>query len=395
MPELPSPGRFETHRREPPAPILAVDARGLHSSGIGRYLREVLGVLLRDTRFAGIELLGEPRALQDFLSHQDARMPVRVRSYPGSFYSIRSQLAWLGLRATRRLTADVFFFPHYSVPLVAFPSRSVVTVHDLTHFRVPDLFARGSRMAAGMVLQRAVGGAAQVLTGSEATRRDLAERMPRIARKVRVVPYGVGDVFHESPAPGPMPESIRSLRPFLLCVGNRKPHKNLVAAVEALALLRGEGSRLKLVVAGGSSHDGWKPVAERASALGVGDALVDLRDLSDHDLALLYRECEALLFPSLYEGFGLPVAEAMACGTPVIASDRASLPEVVGDAGLLVDPTSPAEFARGVRRLEREPGLRATLGHRGRERAAHFTWRETGRRTADLLYLVATDHEFH
>lgn len=369
---------------------VAVDARGIRSSGIGRYIREVVAVLLRDRRFGRILLLGDTDVLHAFAAEHAASDRVDVRSYPGTFYSPRSQLAWLALRA-RGMDFDVAFFPHYDTPLFALPRRSVVTVHDLTHFKVPEAFAAWRRVAAGVLLRRAVQGAARVITGSEAARRDLIERFPDSA-PIDVVPHGVSSVF------GPLPESERAgcgsiaeLSPFLLCVGNRKPHKNLVAAVKAFALVRQECPEARLVFAG-RSYRGWEAVIHRVDELGLSRAVVDLGEVSDAQLNCLYTYCEALLFPSLYEGFGLPVLEAMACGAAVISSDRASLPEVVGDAGLLVDPHDHVALASAILRLQREPGLRRALTLRGQERAAAFTWEAAGRRTVDLLYEVATQN---
>jgi glycosyltransferase involved in cell wall biosynthesis len=236
-----------------------------------------------------------------------------------------------------------------------------------------------------VLLRRAVQGAGRVLVTSQSTRRDLLERFPGCGSKLGVIPLGVSPFF-AGPAEDPSLERIGG--PYLLCVGNRKPHKNLVAAVETLALLRAEAPELRLAVAG-EVYRGWDEVLRRAGELGVRDRVVEVAGASDGELRSLYAGCEALLFPSLYEGFGLPALEAMAAGAPVVASDRSSLPEVVGDAGLLADPEDPAAMAEAVRRLRRDPELRARLVRRGRERAASYTWERTARETADVLLRVA------
>src|SRR5690606_30622115 len=127
-----------------------------------------------------------------------------------------------------------------------------------------------------------------------------------------------------------------------------------------------------------------------AAALGVGDAIVDLGEVDDAELRRLYDRCEALLFPSLYEGFGLPALEAMACGAVVVASDRGSLPEVVGDGGVLVGARDSAAMAAAVRRLHDGPALRADLVARARARASEFSWEVAARRTVDVLHRAAT-----
>ena len=344
-------------------------------------------MLLHDPRFTGVRLLGQPGPLREFVRDVGSSGVVEVVDYPGGFYSPRTQLAWVLNSATRSISAPgVAFFPHYDAPLAAVPCGSVVTVHDLTHFRVPELFASWRRAAASVLLRRAVGQATRVLTGSEATRRDLVERIPACEGKVRVVPYGVSSFWHAAPGVGARSAGVDV--PFLLCVGNRKPHKNLVTAVEVLARVRREHPDMRLVIVGAVYH-GWEAVLHRARALGVASAIVDLGSVDDAELRTLYARCEALLFPSLYEGFGLPVLEAMACGAPVVSSNRASLPEVIGDAGVLIDPLDATTMADAVLRLRRDRSLRESLIVRGRERASNFTWSDTGRRTVDTLWEVA------
>lgn len=384
---MPTRKEIGTPRLSGPASIL-VDSRGLHSSGIGRYLREILAVLFRDERFGRIELLGDPGAVREFCAGMPHAEKARVRAYPYGFYSPGAQTEWLRLRATGGLRADVAFFPHYDVPLFALPSRSVVTVQDLIHFKVPSAFPRWRRSAAGVLLRRAVQGAGRVLVSSGSTLRDLEDRFPGLGIKVGVVPLGVSPFFSVPETGGPERGPGRIGGAYLLCVGNRKPHKNLAAAIEALAHLRHEAPDLRLVIVG-DVFRGWESVLGRADELGVRERLVEVSGASDADLRALYAGCEALLFPSLYEGFGLPALEAMASGAPVVASNRSSVPEVVGDAGLLVDPEDPRGFAEAVLRLRRDPALREQLVRRGRERAARFTWERTATATADVLFEVA------
>jgi glycosyltransferase involved in cell wall biosynthesis len=370
---------------------LGVDARGLYSTGIGRYLREVIQELFADARFRRVTLLGDPDELRRFVEEQGAGAVAEIRSYPGSWYSRRTQASWLAGWLRGEMRADVWFFPFGDVPLVACPKRSVVTVHDLTPFKLPESSAAKLLIAKHVLLRAAIRKARWVIADSESTRRDVVERFPSAAGKVQVVHLGVNPGFRSLPC-DERGDGARftQLRPFLLGVGNRHPHKNWRAAVDALALLRPERRDLRLVMAGGRRGPEWDATIRHAQAVGVGDALVDVGEVTDAELRFLYGLCEAFVFPSLYEGFGLPVLEAMACGAPVVASDRSSLPEVVGDAGLLVDPCDVSAMAEAIRRLEREPGLRAEMVRRGIERAARFSWKDTARRMADILYRTAT-----
>jgi glycosyltransferase involved in cell wall biosynthesis len=370
---------------------VGVDARGLYSTGIGRYLREVIQGLFADVRFRRLILLGDPAELRCFVDEHGAAAKAEVRPYAGSWFSVRTQSSWLALWLQGETRADVWFFPFCDVPLVACPRRSVVTVHDLTPSKVPESSASKLRLARRVLLRGAVRRAGRVIADSESTRHDLVERHPSATDKVEVVHLGVSPVFCLLTRDECRADTrFAGLRPFLLGVGNRHPHKNWRAAVDALALLRPERRDLRLVMAGGRRGPEWDATVRHAEAIGVGDALVDVGDVTDAELRFLYGLCEAFVFPSLYEGFGLPVLEAMACGAPVVASNRSSLPEVVGDAGFLVDPYDVGAMAEAIRRLERAPGLRAEAVRKGTERAARFSWEKTARRTADILHRTAT-----
>ena len=368
-----------------PGRSLLVDARGIRQSGIGRFLREVLARVVHDPRFGAITLLGKPGEIGDFEEEAGCRGRVEVIPFPHHFYSPVGQARWAALEARGALRRDAAFFPHYDVPLPGPQPRSVVTVQDLAHFSLP-YFPRWKVALGAVILKRAVARAGRVLVPSRATADALVARFPWAAAKVEAVPYGVDGRWAEPVRQ--LPADVQELRPFLLCVGNRKPHKNHVAAVEALALLRRSTPELRLVIVGSGDED-TREVRARAAALGVGGAMVEMQGVSDARLRALYAGAECLLFPSLFEGWGLPVLEAMSAGAPVVASDAASIPEVVGDAGIVVDARDASALASAVERIRSEPGLRERLASRGRAHAAGFRWEDTAARTADLLWSVA------
>jgi glycosyltransferase involved in cell wall biosynthesis len=367
---------------------LLVDARGLWLSGIGRYLREVLHHLLRDESFGRFRVLGDPAQVGAFARDAGATGRVEVVPLPPRFYAPAVHLRMAYLAARGALRADAAFFPHYDVPPLARLPPLVVTVHDLSHFVLRDVFPARKRIPAWLLARGAVSRARSVLVVSESTRRDLLSRIPRAADRVHLVPQGVARVFFSPAADEPLPAA--SGRPYLLCVGNRKPHKNLETAVEVLRRLQPEHPGLRLVLAGEPLGSGG-PVRRRAAEAGIGHLVEDAGAVDDAALAELYAGAACFLFPSLYEGFGLPVLEAMAAGAPVVAADRSSLPEVVGDAGLLADPTDPAALADAVGRVLADPLLRADLVARGRARAAGFTWEATAAATAERLREAASD----
>lgn len=363
-----------------------VDARGLRFSGIGRYLREILLHLLGDARFARFRALGDPREIAELAAGAGAAARVEAIDVPAVFYAPAAHARMAFLAARGALRADVAFFPHFDVPPVGPLPPLVVTVHDLSHFVLRDLYPAHKRLLARWLMSRAVSRADSVLVDAGSTRHDLLARIPEAAAKVHVVPLGVGAPFAGGGGHRPLPAADGS--PYLLCVGNRKPHKNLRAAVEVLHRLQARHPGLRLVVAGAPMAD---DVAARraAAAHGIAHLVDDAGPVTDEALRDLYAGAACLVFPSLYEGFGLPVLEAMSCGAPVVASNRASLPEVVGDAGILADPDDPDALASAVGRVLDDARLRATLIERGRARARAFPWAATGAAAAERLWRAA------
>jgi glycosyltransferase involved in cell wall biosynthesis len=272
------------------------------------------------------------------------------------------------------------------------PSRVVVTFHDamLLHLRAgelnsdryPWLAILGQRLSL-----RGVRRAARVIVDSESSRNDFLRFVPFDQERVVVVPLGVAERY--KPVDPGRWESRLGPRPRLLHVGHTGFYKNVEGLIRALALLATEGQPATLVKVGAD----FTPAQERLiRELGVIESIQRLGHISDEELPCIYSAVDALVTPSFSEGFGLPALEAMACGTPVVASVRGSFPEVIGDAGVLVDPERPEDIAAGILRLLHEPGLRESLVGRGRTRAAGLSWRRTAESTLAVYRQVAGEN---
>ncbi len=265
--------------------------------------------------------------------------------------------------------------------------RQVVTVHDLTCLQFPQMHPWSRRMLFRLGIHRAARLADAIIVPSSATRRDLAARFPATAEKTRVIPWAHGDQFAPLDPAVAAPVVARyglQCDGYLLFVGNIEPRKNLLALVDAYDRLRRRTPFSPRLVLAGTA--GWKNQA-LYQAVAASAFSADIRFLGhvpDADLPALMNGALALVYPSLYEGFGLPPLEAMACGTPVITSNRSSLPEVVGDAALMVDAGDRSGLAEAMARVVAEPSLREDLRERGLRQVRRFSWDETARMTLQV-----------
>jgi len=280
----------------------------------------------------------------------------------------------------RRL--DVLHSPDYIPPFVR-NCRSVITIHDLAFFRWPELLTPDSRAYFNGHIRRAVESADAIIAVSHATKQDALELLGAPPDKVRVVHEAAGFDLRplERAEIERWLETERLPPDYVLFVGTFEPRKNLVRLIEAFAKVRGRGYDGQLLLAG---SPGWLsgPVLE-AVARHPGYVLTRPLD------PLLYQGARLLAFPSLYEGFGLPVLEAMTCGIPVLTSNVSSLPEVAGDAALLVDPLDVSAIADGLWQLLNDRELARELSRKGRARAAKFSWRRAALETLDVYHSLA------
>lgn len=328
-------------------------------------------------------------------------LPASLPPLPANFRlrSLPFARLWTHLRLgpeVWRHPPDVLFVPAHVIPLLH-PPQSVVTIHDLGYLTFPSTHTFARRLELHLTTLWSTRAAHRIIAISAATRADLIRHYLVPPAKISVVQHGVAPRFQ----PVQDPETIAAVCarygiaqgstgwPYLLYVGTVQPRKNLVRLIDAFAqVARGYSASaprpLQLVIAG---KKGWltQAIEQRAVAAGVVERVHFVGYVADDDLPALLSGALAFVFPSLYEGFGLPVLEAMACGTPVLTSSTSALAEVAGDAALLVDPQDTQALAAGLAQLVDDAALREQLRQRGLARAAGFTWERCAVETLRVL----------
>ncbi len=325
-----------------------------------------------------------PPALPSFLADHP-HVEHRVIPFPRLWTHLR--LGW----EVARHPPDLLFVPAHVLPLWTRPP-ALVTVHDLGYRYFPEAHPPGQRRYLEWSTRHNARRAAAILADSQATRADLIRHYGTDPDRIVVAYPGLDPTLAPVQDPQRIAQTLARYgirRPYLLYLGTLQPRKNLVRLVEAFARLRfrlgPSGERgLHLVLAG---RRGWlyEDLFRRVRTLGLEGQVLFPGYVDDADKAALLSGALAFVFPSLYEGFGFPVLEAQACGTPVICSDRSSLPEVAGNAALLVDPTDVEALVTALYRVATEPRLRATLVERGRTNTRRFSWEACARTVLEVM----------
>ncbi len=369
-------------------------------AGIGRYTRELVAALLaleNPHQYVLFAATGGTRRQASSVKRQTSN--VRRQASSVKFRTIPISDEWMA-RLWHRLRLpipveaitgplDVFYSPDFVLPPTRRSTRTLLTVHDLSFLRYPEAFVPKLRRYLERLVPRSIARADVVLADSAATQADIVSLLGAPSDKVQVLYSGVHPCFRPEAEPGER-ERLQARygigdRPYVLSVGTVQPRKNYIRLIHAFNQLTNQLTNqppIQLLIAGGR---GWLYQGILAEAEKHPDRVRLLGFVDEADLPALYRNAALFAFPSLYEGFGLPVLEAMACGVPVVCSDASSLPEVAGDAALLVDPHDEDALAEAMARGLEETDLRREMITRGLAQAARFTWERAARQLAGMF----------
>lgn len=360
------------------------------AAGTSRYVFNLLRELrAMDTPERFVAYLGESEIPPSL--GPTARFAPRASRLPTGSATLR--ILWEQLRLPHLLRHDEITLFHGAVNALPLSWRgpSVVTILDLTFLRMPEAFGRANRTYLRSMVRLASRRADRVITISEATRKDVIRLLGTPPGRVVTVHCGVDARFTPTEDAGAIAllrERYNLPQEFILYLGTIEPRKNLVRLIDAYTELRERGlTDWPLVLAGGR---GWgeEAILERAALSDASQSIRFVGFVPEGEIPLWYNAAALFVYPSEYEGFGLPVLEALACGTPAIASNSSSLPEVAGNAAVLVDPTDVDAIADGMQRLIEDPSLRSHLATEGPQRARFFSWARMAEQTLGVYRSV-------
>ena len=365
---------------------VAIDAHmiGERETGNERYTLNLITKLAQvDTENQYSLLVTEPAYLKSALG----TLPKNFACLPVWPATNLLRVAWAMPRTCHRIGAAVLHISYTAPPIC--PCATVVTVHDIAYEFFPEFFSLRDRLLLSHTVPFSCRRASRIIAVSEQTKQDLIQRYGLSSEKIRVVYEAAEERFSPEISTEDMTRVRRKYadgQHYILALGNIQPRKNLDRLVDAFATLVADGvigNDLSLVIAGQSQWHG-SDIYQHVERKGLAKHVHFPGYMPDEDLPALYRGAEVFVFPSLYEGFGLPPLEAMACGTPVICSNASSLPEVVGGAAILFDPTDTDALAQALHHVLVDEPRRRELALAGLERASLFSWEKAARETVEV-----------
>ncbi|XID91102.1 glycosyltransferase family 4 protein [Paenibacillaceae bacterium WGS1546] len=354
---------------------IAIDMRMINYSGIGTYLRGLVPLIIDNMKEVHFHLIGNPKELGAYLSDTN-RISIIDCTVP--IYSFNEQVELV--KKIPRDT-DLLWVPHYNIPIF-YRGKMLVTVHDVLHLAYPQ-FARGvhKRMYVNLLFKAISIKANKVITVSRFSRNEIIKYTVVKQEKIHAIYNGVDNPWREIKGEK---RGALSSSPYLLYVGNVKPHKNLRSLVKAFELIKDKIPH-RLIIIGKKEGFVTGDTGLEAEAERLGDRIQFTGFVDNNALLQYYRNADMMVFPSLYEGFGLPPLEAMASGCPVLVSERASLPEVCGDAALYFNPESSQDISDKILLVATDPDLKKRLMIKGKQQVESFTWGKCAVATIDII----------
>jgi glycosyltransferase involved in cell wall biosynthesis len=362
---------------------IAFDLRRIGNPGIGRYMKCLAESITTQAPEHEYLLILPPEGERLIHAPNAEKLSTRIK-----YYSFREQFELP--RILSRCKVDLLHSPHFLLPLVR-PCPAVATIHDVIYMACPqDLPSRAGRLYYRIMMNACSRMATRIITDSEHSRNEIVRYVHADPEKIEVI-YPAVDPGFSSSASAAEIAAVRSRfgidREYVLCVGIYKPRKNHAGLLRAFKTLLESGGRAQLVIVGPMGKG--EPLVRRVAAeLGVAEHVIFTGFVNDADLRALYSGARVYACPSLYEGFGFTVLEAMACGTPVACSSATSLPEVGGKAALYFDPCNPEEMAHQLLLVFTDDAVRNALIAKGRRNLLRFNWEETARRTLAVYHQV-------
>ncbi len=363
---------------------IGLDVRMINYSGIGRYIRNVLSHMLEYNN-------GEEFILYGKINEVRNQFPTTEAVIYQTEYEIYKLVEQVMLPFKLK-GLDIFHSPHYNFPIL-YKGKVLITVHDIIHFLYPiELRSKLAKQYSRYMFKKLQKKAHKIITDSESTKRDLIEYFKFKPENIEVIYIGVDPYFKQLDDPKVITRFKEKLGVnglMLMFVGLNKYHKNIQALLKVSKILKEKKIDFTLLLAGTKMNE--KQLLNTIEELGISQNVKVISYLDDLMMLYAYNAADIFILPSFYEGFGLPPLEAMACGTPVIVSNASSLPEVVGDAGLMINPKETDEIVNAIIKLSEDSELYNKMVKKGLEHVKKFSWADTARKTYDLYKRVINE----
>lgn len=353
---------------------IGFDARMYKHSGIGRYIRSLIREFQSLEHDFAFKLFG-PKGLNELIVNFE-RFSVVECDYP--IYTIAEQIL-LPLKFMKE-KLNLLHIPHYNIPMF-YTGKMLTTIHDLTHLQLKKSSTIKYTYAITF-LKKAATRSKKIITPSKYCKGEIAKELSVNSDKVEVIYEGVNSSF------GPLRERAESEYKYILYVGLLKPHKNLIRLIRAFSRIKQKYPNLKLLIIGKPDGNYVPEIIKEITQNDLVSEVLLMDEVSEKELIKYYQNAKVFVLPSLQEGFGLTILEALACGTPVAASQITSIPEVLGDAGLYFNPNDVQDIARNIELLLGDKSLKNELIQKGYKQAQKFKWGETAQKTLDIYKQV-------